>query len=97
MLDCRIEINQTLLFFKTGNFPTSKTFFYDKIEQRVLPGPSLRAARKRSSCALLNYKDQLLVIVAGGEGPEGPKADSELLNLDPVIASTDGESKWMPG
>ena len=92
-LDCRLEINQTLIFFKTGNAPTDKTYFYDLIEARVMSGPTLGAARVSSSCGILNYEDQAYVVVAGGQGPDGPRDDTELLNL----ANLNGALKWEQG
>ena len=75
---CVVKINDTTLLVAGGIvddeiLSNRKTFFYNSLEDKWFPGPTLPASKNGPSCGLLNWfnpdsgKQEKVVVVSGGD------------------------------
>ena len=102
---CSVKINSTLIMTIGGYITTPgyvavpNTTFYNSLENRWYPGPSLKSGRTEHTCAILNWKNpssgqtERYVVVVGGIVGSTFLHTVELLYLnEPFLNST-----WVNG
>jgi hypothetical protein len=91
---CVISVNETTILYTGGNYDSkmsgsSETFWFDTINEKFSPGPTLNFARAFHGCGIIKDSNKVHLIIAGGSDGKNIFDSTEILEL--------GSNNWLQG